>query len=517
MRPSCNQPYRSMENLLIPYQAVRHPGSGAALVLAPHPDDEVFGCGGAIMRHLDAGEAVQVIIVTGGGFSGEGKAGDQAAYVHTRQEESRQAAHVLGYGEPVFWGLADRGIEYGEKLVRQILAAIDASGAPRVYAPSVLEMHPDHRALGMAAAEAVRRSDVAHQLMMYEVGAPLRPNLLLDITDLMERKQAAMACFVSQLAVQEYDQHITALNRYRAYTLPMHIKYAEAYWQVDAGALRANPLGLYDSEFRRQRQQGLTTDAGTLPLVSIIIRSMGRQTLTEALDSVALQTWPNIEVVVVDALGEGHPAIGEWCGRFPMRLVGTGHPLGRSQAANLGLDQARGHYINFLDDDDLLDPDHVAGLVAVLETQPAGRVAYAGVRCTYADLDCRNEEHILSEEFNAARLLGGNYIPIHAVLLERALAVEGCRFDEELEVCEDWDFWIQVSSRTAFIHLPTVSATYRCSGTSGVGPGPDLVDDAKVSAAREKIFEKWKAVWRGADINAIIAERERTARRGKPS
>ncbi|MHC4230563.1 MAG: PIG-L family deacetylase, partial [Planctomycetota bacterium] len=326
-----------MEHLLIPYEAVQHVGEGVALVLAPHPDDEVFGCGGVIMRHVEAGDPVHVIIVSDGGFQDIMSGVDKTVYVQRRQEESVNAGRILGYGTPLFWGLADRDIEYGEKLVRKIISAIDSTGATLVYAPSIFEVHPDHRALGMTAIEAVRRSNEARQIAMYEVGVPLRPNVLLDITDLIERKQAAMACFASQLDIREYDQHITALNRYRTYTLPKSVKAAEAYLLASTDELRGNLLGLYDSEFRRQRELGLAVDTRDTPLVTVIIRSMDRETLSEALDSVALQTYPNIEVVVVNAKGEGHPEVGGWCGRFPLRLCGTGQALGRSRAANTGL------------------------------------------------------------------------------------------------------------------------------------------------------------------------------------
>lgn len=499
-----------MENLLIPYKPVRQLAQGTALVLAPHPDDEIFGCGGAILRHVEAGDPVQVIIVSDGGFSTSGAAHDHAAYVRQRQQESREAARVLGYGTPVFWGLADRSLVYGEKLVRQILAAVESADAAIVYAPSIFEVHPDHRALGMAAIEAVRRSDKPRQLALYEVSMPLRPNALLDITDLVERKQTAMACFVSQLEIQDYDQHIAALNRYRAYTLPKHVKAAEAYLLLSTDALRQDPLGLYESEFRRQKKLGLSIDIRDMPLVTVIIRSMGRDTLTEAFDSVALQTYPNIEVVVVNAKGESHPDIGEWCGRFPLRLCGTGQPLPRSRAANVGLDHARGQYLIFLDDDDLFDAGHVEDLVGVMQKYADARAVYSGVRCVFREGKKDKETlHVLNVAFDRHRLMSGNFIPIHAVLFDRRVVDEGCRFDEQLDVCEDWDFWLQILQHGLFKRSKTVSATYRCSGVSGVGPGAALQDGAKVAAARARIFERWKAVWSGADLNAMLDEKEK--------
>ena len=78
------------------------------------------------------------------------------------------------------------------------------------------------------------------------------------------------------------------------------------------------------------------------PTVSLIVRSMARPTLAEALASIAQQTYPVLEVIVVNAHGPGYPPLGEQCGPFPLRFVDQGRPLERSAAANAGLDAARG-------------------------------------------------------------------------------------------------------------------------------------------------------------------------------
>lgn len=471
-----------MENLLVPYQAVTEIPCAKAMVLAPHPDDEVFGCGGALMRHAAKGEPARVIVVSDGAYGLEGEA--RAAHASLRQRESRAAAAVLGYGEPEFWELRDREVMYGEKLVRRILECL--GDADLLYAPSVFEMHPDHRALGMAAVEAVRRRGKGVRLALYEVGMPLRPNLLLDISDLMARKQAAMACFVSQNAIQRYDLDIAALNRYRTYTLPDNVTAAEAYILAGAEDLAEDPFRLYQSECARQRELGLHLDGGNAPLVSVIIRSMDRPTLVEALDSVALQTYPNIEVVLVNAKGAGHREAGEWCGRFPLRAVSIGQPLQRSRAANLGLDAARGEYLIFLDDDDWFDAGHIDTLMLAIERRPDVRVAYSGARC----VDGGN--HPLSAQFglahDATQLLAGNYIPIHTALFSRTLLDAGCRVDESLDLYEDWDFWIQASMLSDFLFVEGNGAVYRIDLQSGFGV---VADSSVAEKASLVLFKKW--------------------------
>ncbi len=498
-----------MEHLLTPYTAVTHIGRGAALVLAAHPDDEVLGCAGAILRHVQTGDPLHVVIVTNGGHR-EDAGSDQNTYIAQRRQESRDAAALLGYGFPIFWDLPDRKLEYGELLVSRLVTTVCSIQADLVYAPSPFELHPDHRTLGMAAAEAIRRCGRVCRLMFYEISAPLRPNILLDISDLIERKRAAIACFVTQLQRQRYDDHVLALNRFRTYTLPKEIIAAEAYLTVTAEDLQRDPLEIYVSEFERHRRLGLSFEpADALPLVTVIIRSIGRDTLLRAaLDSVALQTYPNIEVLVVNAKGPAHPDLDEWCGRFPLRLVSRDHPLGRSAAANAGLDEAKGDYLIFLDDDDCFCPNHVSSLVQMLQKHPDARVAYAGVEVmTDPTEDSPPRPGVFNDSYDPVRLRAGNYIPINAVVFDRDLLRFGCRFDEGLEVYEDWDFWLQLSRFTRFVHCNQISARYRPSGLSGVGLQPD---PRRKLDGRVQLLDKWRLRWSGSDIHDLLALLDQT-------
>lgn len=469
------------EQRLVPYASAPLPLAAAVLALAPHADDEVFGCGGALALHARAGVPVAVVIAT------DGAARDDS--IADRLAESRAAAACLGIPAPTCWHLPDRGLEYGEDLVGRILRAIHETGADLVYAPSPAEAHPDHRALALAAIEAARRTVGNLRLVLYEIGVPLAPTMLLDITAAHAAKREAMRCFASQLAHQRYDEQIDALNRYRSYTLPAEVEVAEAFRVVDAATLAADPLAALRPEHDRQRAAGLAIDGrADLPLVSVIVRSMDRPMLADALASIALQTWPNIEVLVVAASG-AHRPLEASCGRYPLRLIGDGQPLHRCRAANLGLQAARGEALIFLDDDDIFLPHHIAALVDSLRAHPDAAAAYAAIRCENPQ---GAQVGHFGEAYARDKLLVRNFMPIHAVLFRRAAVDRGAAFDAALDYCEDWDFWLQLSAHGDFVFVPEVGAIYRIGAGSGFGVNVPA-DVSRASALA--VYRKWLPHW----------------------
>ena len=114
-----------------------------------------------------------------------------------------------------------------------------------------------------------------------------------------------------------------------------------------------------------------------LPLVSILIRTVDRGALlAQALESVANQTWPNVEAVVVeDGPPRSRAVVERFQDRLDVRYRATGEKVGRARAGNLALADARGEWLNFLDDDDVLFADHVEVLLAAA-TQAGTKGAY---------------------------------------------------------------------------------------------------------------------------------------------
>ena len=229
------------------------------------------------------------------------------------------------------------------------------------------------------------------------------------------------------------------------------------------------------------------------PLVSVVIRTMGREELVEALDSVAAQTYRHIEVILSDAKGRGELPGQGCCGQFPVRIASTGAPLGRGAAANIGLEAAVGDYVVFLDDDDWFLPDHVASLVSAVMSSPGMAAAYAGVVCkTKNDAGDWESVYIFNQPYDPVRLLVENYLPMHSVLFRRNLVGDRLRFDESLDVYEDWDFWIQLSALTQLAHVDRVTAIYRVAGASGFGVRDA---DPAVDPGKAVLFDKWRWRW----------------------
>lgn len=232
-----------------------------------------------------------------------------------------------------------------------------------------------------------------------------------------------------------------------------------------------------------------TDDA--VPLISVIVRSIDRPSLHRALDSVAAQELPGVEVLVVDALGRGHAPMTGRGGLQAVRLVCAGRPLPRAQAANVGLDAARASRVIFLDDDDVFLPGHLQRLQAALQARPGAVAAYADVAYGRDEDGRWQTEHVFAADFDPLRLRFENFLPLHAVLVDRGRAeVRACRFDEALDLFEDWDWWLQLVQHGDFVRVPGVSARYVATGQGGSGV---FVDSDASNQARTQLLRKWLA------------------------
>ena len=490
------------EERLIPYQTTDLT-AGRVLVLAAQPDEEVLGCGGTLALNAGRAEAIRVWIATDG-TAQEGVAAEGAkAYGERRREEALRALEALGIGPPLFGGLSDHGLSSNaEALEAAIESQLEEFRPDLVLAPSLAEIHPDHRALGEALYERVaasRPEDADHdrfrflRMAFYEISHPLLPNTLVDISSVAESKNAALLLYASQQAVRDYATAIGGLNAYRRLTLegggPV-----EAFRVVSFAEASTESL----EQFRRSIGPALIRDGERGPApVAVVVRTRNRPALLrDALESLAAQTARPARVVVVnDGGASASEVVVPFRDFYKVTLEDLPQRQGRSAAANRGARLAGEDLLAFLDDDDRCFPDHFERLVRAYRSGPAPVCYSDAVTVLYGgreeEWEPRHRALQYSLDFDPDYLLLANYIPIHTLLLPHALYEKVGGFDESLEYSEDWDFLIRLSFETSFRHIRAVTCEYRVFEEQG-DPRHEAAGSPAFQEARRRIYERYR-------------------------
>jgi LmbE family N-acetylglucosaminyl deacetylase len=192
------------------------------LVIAAHPDDVDFGAAGTIAQWTEAGLEVAYCIVTNGEAGGSDPSVSRTEMAAIRKAEQTAAAKQVGVSDLHFLGYPDGCVEATIGLRRDLARVIRLLRPDRVVSPSPERnyartgaSHPDHRAVGAAALDAVypdsRNPFAFTELLADEKlepwtvrevwisGSPT-PTTYVDITETFPRKVAALRSHVSQIS-----------------------------------------------------------------------------------------------------------------------------------------------------------------------------------------------------------------------------------------------------------------------------------------------------------------------------
>lgn len=208
------------------------------LVIAAHPDDELLGCGGTVALHARAGDEVTAVIACEGESLRYGPGGVGQA------EHMRRAAQTLGLKESRPLGFPDQRLDTRslldliaplETVVRELRPAV-------VYCQFGGDANRDHELLFRAALvatrplepfiEAVYAFDTASST---EWGYPRSfvPDTWVDITETLEQKLSAMACYESEVRPYPHPRSLDALrHRARAWGNQCCMDAAEVFMTV---------------------------------------------------------------------------------------------------------------------------------------------------------------------------------------------------------------------------------------------------------------------------------------------
>ena len=214
-----------------------------ALVIAPHPDDEVLGCGGTMARLAAGGAEVHVAIVTRGSAPRF-----NAAHVKTVEAEARRAHQALGIAQTHFLDFpaaeldrvshADLNVE-----MTRLVSGIEPD---TLFLPFIGDVHLDHQLVFTSGMVAARPNGPEYPVRIYAyetlsetnwhasgITPAFNPNVFVDITGFLERKLKAFMLYQSQVRAFPNERSVEAL---RALAMmrgaTMHRAAAEAFMLV---------------------------------------------------------------------------------------------------------------------------------------------------------------------------------------------------------------------------------------------------------------------------------------------
>ncbi len=367
------------------------------LVIAPHADDEVFGCGGLLCFHADRGDRVRVVVLT------DGAAGDpdgtEADIQRAREAESRAAGEALGVTDHRFLGLPDGGLAGVADLQARIAAELEDFDPDLVYAPSPQEMHPDHRTASAMALRALAAGR-ERRVLLYGVNAQVTAGALFDTTRFWPRKRAAIEAFTSQLHYHDLVGKAIAVDRSRTVNIEdPEITYVEGFadlpsdalldYEARVGAVLAAVVddpGLPPASGAQHAERSPGADlpepahragrprAGELglPGATAVISTWNKAAdVCENLAAIERQELPFEEVVVVDN-ASGDDTVKQIAERFPwVRLIVMPHSAyGACETFNIGFASVTTPLMAILDDDVVLPPDWLAKTTRRMVEEP---------------------------------------------------------------------------------------------------------------------------------------------------
>lgn len=229
-------------------------------VFSAHPDDAELCCGGLLLVSAAKGWRTAVVDMTRGELGSLGSMEDRA-------REAAEAAEVLGLTCRLNLGLPDGKLHDCDAFREQVVRAVRQLRPRLVVAPPLVDHHPDH----MATAELVRQSFYLCGIRRYLPDVPawrprgllymvgLRspaPSLLVDVSDVADRRLAAIKCYRSQFEPPDAAPRLRLNSSFFLDSVTAHLRHwgatigvplAEPYWSETPLPV-ADPAALFGNE-----------------------------------------------------------------------------------------------------------------------------------------------------------------------------------------------------------------------------------------------------------------------------
>jgi LmbE family N-acetylglucosaminyl deacetylase len=207
------------------------------LVLAPHPDDELIGCGGTLCRLLSAGAKVSILQATDGCKLESLRDLPEARRKAVRLEEAGRVASALGAGL-VLWRQEDARLRCCRETIAELARLLDELRPTHVFTPFLGDMHADHRTLSYILGGALAVARLEPQVLQYEVWGLVPANLYCDITEQAETLERLLLLYERAMQVEDFVHFCESRNLARALELTGRPAYVEAFLSTTSAEYR---------------------------------------------------------------------------------------------------------------------------------------------------------------------------------------------------------------------------------------------------------------------------------------
>ncbi|MCB4792498.1 MAG: PIG-L family deacetylase [Elusimicrobia bacterium] len=188
------------------------------LVLAPHQDDEVIGCGGTLYKHIKQGGTCDIVYFT-----------------HDSEERDKESLNALKILEVESYTFLQNKAESlsGNTGLSDVLSKIIEDKKPEiVFLPFLLDNHVDHRAINQAFTGLEKNMNFDFMVYAYPIWFPVYPNILVDISSQWPVKKEALECYKSQMLTRDYVKMSYSLGQYWACVKAKNLEVVETFFKA---------------------------------------------------------------------------------------------------------------------------------------------------------------------------------------------------------------------------------------------------------------------------------------------
>jgi LmbE family N-acetylglucosaminyl deacetylase len=207
------------------------------LVLAPHPDDEIIGCGGTLARMIESGARVTVIQATDGADSVALSKFSEQERREIRLAEAEAVANLIGVQDVLYWREPNGALSGRKEIIDELIETIRRIRPSLMLVPFMTDIHGEHRVLTRIASEALgglRSESTLPEIFQYEVWSLTPANRYCDVSGEMNRLEELFFLYETAMKIDDFVHFCADRNYYHSLSLAGQKGFAEAFYASSA-------------------------------------------------------------------------------------------------------------------------------------------------------------------------------------------------------------------------------------------------------------------------------------------